>query len=800
MSAELSIADHYEIYMDELTRSLLDFPVITERIASKTSTEPGRNRALNLQPLAGKDEILRSLNVISQFQTFLREKEQVPFYGVEDIGGLVKKAHAEGACLTPVEVSHVASVLSAARRMRNFLRKVEQSSPDAYSIHKQLYPVPDLERDIYMAVDSDGNVVDGASPELKKLRKDIYQREEDVRSALQHLLKTYAKNQIVQEEFISIKDGRFVLPIKEEHYSHVKGIVHHRSATGQTLFIEPIEVVELNNAVEYLKAREDREIRRILTEFTDRIREHADDISESWETLGWIDYILAAANLCLTLHAEVPQITEKSFLELKNARHPLLLLKLRDESGVVPLNLHLGESFTTLVITGPNAGGKTVALKTAGLLCLMVQAGLPVPVDPDSSIPVFQEIYCDLGDEQSIAHDISTFSGHMLRAKTIVEEASESDLVLMDEVGTGTDPSQGTAIAMALLEELTNRKCLTIATTHHGQLKAFAHDTPGVENGSMSFDEESLEPTYRLQPGIPGSSYAYEIAQRLQFPGHVLMRARQLGGELRNQLEELIRTLDHRRQEYDSLVDTVSRKEQNVSKLISDYEDKVRALKKTQKQTLRQAAAEAAEIIDDARQLVEQIVADIRSRKADKPSISTAKKHIQEKKTELIRKIDEWTESAEEAVIDVQENDMVYIPKFRTHGRVVGSPDGKRIRVQTASATLEVDRTEIAPSSREKMPQLGSVDHYEEVDLHDELDVRGTDSLEALTVMDRYLEEAVKFGLERVRIIHGIGTGTLRDTIRQALRKHQYVKEFRSGLYNEGKDGVTVITLVAEKS
>ncbi len=781
--------------MDRISEQALEFQKIREAVAKYASSEMGREAAHALAPLTNRILIEKELEFVRQFKMLIEEEGNFPISGLHDIRPFLAQSRAQGSILPALSLYQIAENLEIGRRIRTLLERVKNRFPEIHLLGRRLADVQFLERTLKSAISSEGTVLDSASPELRRIRRGIVHCEDSTRSTITKVLERLRKQKVLQEDIVTIRDGRFVIPVKDEFRHSVKGIVHQESATGATLFIEPMEAIELNNKVEELKSRELREIARILSELTSLVRERADIIHTNMEVLANLDIGHARALFAGAIGANSPALHDGMELRLDNARHPLLVMRAaRQEMTVVPLNLAISSDCRTLLISGPNAGGKTVALKTVGILAWMVQSGLHVPVHPDSVFPVFENIYCDIGDQQSIESDLSTFSSHVDRLRHITGKSESHSLILIDEIGKGTSPEEGSALSMAVLEHLNRKDCITIATTHHNDLKLFAENREGMTNGSMAFDMERLVPLYEYRQGIPGSSYAFEIAQRLKFPPDILDRARSLMGESAALINEMLTEIEDKVHKHRTIADEVSREKSRLDGLVKLYNEKLEHADREAQEKVRRALEEADAVLASSNAAVERVIREIREGNAEKDVIREARKKFEEERVEIRKRIPR--KKAEIKTPDeVQPGDEVRILNLNLTGIVLESPSPRKIRVQSGNKVLEIAPDSVTKISRKEERKLQSMDFYREPDVHDSIDVRGLDAFETERVLEDYLEEARSFGLGRVTIIHGKGKGVLRKTVSELLKNHEYVRSHRSGEWNEGADGVTIVEL-----
>jgi len=779
----------------------LEFDKIRDMLAARAVSPMGAERLRALIPLPTAELSQSELLRVEQMKRVLERDDSIPIHGLTDIRSHLKVLTAEGAVLEGPALLAIANVLAASRALSSFFHHRREDVPELYKVSSHLEVFPEIEDSIRHAIGPEGQVVDSASPELRQIRRAMVFQHERLRSRLASVLEAWAQHGYCQENLVTIKGGRFVIPVKEEFRARVKGLIADESSSGMTAFIEPLETLEIANGIRQLEIDERKEIHRILKSLTAQVAAERHAISASLDVLATIDSLHARAQLARKWNAHIPTLNPKKHLHLVNARHPLLLE--RQSGQVVPLNLELGVDFRTLVITGPNAGGKTVALKTIGILTLMASSGVLIPADPGTEIPFVERIYADIGDEQSIEQDLSTFTSHLTHLKHILEDDSTSKIVLIDEIGAGTDPALGSALAMAVMERLTDQEALSVITTHHGSLKTFAHQHPGVGNGSMEFDEDTLTPTYRFRPGIPGSSYAFEISQRVGIPMDILERSRELVGAERANLEQLISDLTRkiRESEFERRESSLRRSEFDaLKKLYQEHSDRLKEQERTLKRT---ALAEAEELLKNVNRRIESSIQEIKESKASSEAIKQAHavvKTIEKEITEQIKKTEPRRAkpvSRKAPSREIVVGDRVQLDGYSEIG-VVAKQQGKKVEVEIGSVRLWTDRNKLVlvekDSSREKDRVKIKIEAGDK-GAGGELDVRGMTTEEALPVVDKYLLDAYTSGWASVGIIHGKGTGALRSKITELLKDHPLVKSIRPGRPEEGDYGVTIVEL-----
>jgi DNA mismatch repair protein MutS2 len=730
-----------------------------------------------------------------------------PMGNFQDIRGDIRLAAVEGSNLEPAAFRRIHQVLDLAAWIYRFFLENGSDFPMLQEVSAPLVPIPALVQEISKSIDLKTlEIRDQASPSLATIRRKMGRARERLRRELEALLERLWRTGVLQERLITMRQGRWVLPVKETHRHGIKGVLHDQSASGATVFVEPLEILEVNNRVRRLEADERHEIEKVLRGLTDLVRASRTDLEQNLEVLACLDCFHAMALTSKELNQHEPAVNTRGLLKIKEGRHPLLALRKDMPSGVVPLDLSIGDGLNTLVITGPNAGGKTVALKTVGLLALMVSCGLHIPADPDSQIPVFNRIFAHVGDAQSIEMDLSTFSAHVRGIKKIVDEAAPGDLVLIDEIGTGTDPQEGAALAMAVLEFLTSRGTLTIVTTHQGALKAFAHQTHGIANASMAFDSKTLTPTYRFCPDIPGSSYALEIAKRMGLTDTIITRSRSLMGRQAHRLEDLILQLQDQIEQNKQLQRDLEAQELALAELTKQYQEQSDLLAHEARQLRHKAAEEARAIIRQANAAVEKAIRTVREKGGTRQAIREAKAFIQEEQETLRKELEaasfeEESQREDRVTGRVRAGNRVYWTRGGVLATVLSDEDATG-HVLIASGNLKVRAPKVEltqPRGPEKAPPgLRSdvaVPFPDKV--RTEIDIRGIQVDEALEAVDRFVNDALLADLTEVRIIHGVGTGALRNSVIPFLKRHPLVQATIPGGVRQENLGVTIAKIAA---
>jgi len=783
--------------MDQRTLRVLEFDKIIDKLKEKAFSDLGSKAVGALLPSSDKYEIDTWQQQTDEAVSYIRRFGQPPLDGIKDVGDAVKAASA-GAALSPSELLKVASVIKTSRLVKEYAAQAEDKGLIA-DVCYNLHSIKLIEDEIYRCILSEDEIADDATPELKSIRRRIVQANQRIKDRLNDIIRSSQYQRMLQDPIVTIRNGRYVVPVKQEYRSSFSGLIQDQSNSGATLFIEPMAVVEANNELRTLALEEQEEISRILASLSHMVGQRSDDIVHDLNILVQLDVIFAKARLSIEMNAVRPFLVEKGGLILKKGRHPLI-----SPDKVVPLDVELGIEFTQLIITGPNTGGKTVTLKTIGLLTLMGQAGLHVPAEPGTQIRVFKGIYADIGDEQSIEQNLSTFSSHMTNIVHILASADEDSLVLLDELGAGTDPTEGAALAMAILDELRERGALVVATTHYSQLKAYALRTPGVVNGGMEFDVETLRPTYRLIVGVPGKSNAFVISRKLGLSDEILQRAQAFLNESDLRFEDVIGKLEEQRHLAENERVEAERSLEQARQLERRYKELSDQLERKRNEIIHKARREAKGVIDKAKAEADDIIKQLRDAQLRSPG--EANKVIERVRAAMEEEIGKLSDkpsdiSDYEPAKDIKPGKEVYVVPLQTNGYVLTVPDASdNVQVQVGIMKVNVSTNDLAePVERktEKKPQVTvkRVEATRPRDIGMEIDVRGQSLQEALANIDKYLDDAAMSGLEEVFIIHGKGTGTLRAGIQDFLRHHPHVASYRSGRYGEGEMGVTVVKL-----
>ncbi len=780
----------------ERTLRVLEFTKIREMLAEKALTELGAERCRALTPTDNLPQIAlwqqetEEATVVLQY---LGGHPMVPFADVRPALAMSDK----GATLSPKALLSVAELLRASRAARDALITGRENTPLLTEKAQGLASLRNLEQDITDAIISEDEIADRASGELMNIRRHLRGATERIKDRLNQMIHSAAFQKYLQDPIITVRNNRYVLPVRAEYRQNVPGLVHDQSTSGATLFIEPMAAVEMGNELKQWELKEQQEIERILAALSAEIAPYAGQLRENVERLAELDFIFAKGLLSRQMTAVAPKLNADGYVNIIRGRHPLI-----DPEKVVPSNLWLGRDFTTLIITGPNTGGKTVTLKTVGLFTLMAQAGLQVPADLGTELAVFEQVFADIGDEQSIEQSLSTFSSHMTNIVDIMHEVTPRDLALFDELGAGTDPTEGAALAQSILTRLNHIRVRTLATTHYSELKAYALSTKGVENASVEFDVETLRPTYRLSIGVPGKSNAFEISRKLGLPENLIDDAKKLLSTDSVRFEDVIANAEYHRQVAERERQIAAEAAKETVKLRDEAERLRREMEEKRETAMRKAREDARRLMESTRREAEGILSDLKRLKkaASAPDAETSAI-----RRRLEQSVDGLSEGLRQKVDNtlppktVKPGDRVEILTLGQQGTVLAAPDAKgEVQLQAGIMKFKAHLSQLRLVREEKPKQKASV-HAQTGALTRtvsmECDVRGMMLEEALSAVDQYLNEAVMAGLNEVSIIHGKGTGVLRSGIQQHLKRHMLVKSFRLGVYGEGEDGVTVVTL-----
>jgi len=773
----------------------LEFDKVRNQLIEHTHSSLGREKAQTLMPSVDFEEVSRLQEETDEAAKVLRIKGNVPLGGIHDIRPHTKRAQI-GGMLSPIELVQVASTVHASRQMKRFIEDLQEVTdvPILLNYAEGIIVLAKLEESIKNAIDEGGEVLDSASEALRSLRQQMRTRESRVREKLESMIRSSNASKMLSDAIITIRNDRFVIPVKQEYRSHYGGIIHDQSSSGQTLFIEPQSVVQLNNELQTIRVKEQLEIERILTELSALTAEYHDELLAIVVIMAELDFMFAKARYGSRIKASKPIVNNEGRINLIKARHPLIPI---DE--VVANSVALGKDYTTIVITGPNTGGKTVTLKTVGLCTLMAQAGLQIPALDGSEVAVFESVYADIGDEQSIEQSLSTFSSHMVNIVEILNNVDYNSLVLFDELGAGTDPQEGAALAISILDEVYKCGARVIATTHYPELKAYGYNREGVINASVEFDVETLSPTYKLLIGVPGRSNAFEISKRLGLRESVIQTARSYISEDSNEVENMIASLEtsrrqaeRDREEAHQLFKDAENLHKDLQKQMADYYDRKDEL-------AEKAKVKAAGIVEKARDEAEEIIRELRKLRLEKGAeikeheLIDAKRRLSDAAPEL-KQVKKGSK-AKAGKHEYQPGDEVKVLTFDQKGHLLERVSNKEWQVQIGILKMKVKESDMEYINSPKPVETKPVAIVKGKDFHVslELDLRGERYEDALMRVEKYIDDALLAGYSRVNIIHGKGTGALRQGVQEYLMNHRSVKKIRFGDAGEGGTGVTVV-------
>ncbi len=788
--------------MNKKGLKVLEYNKIIEMLKAQANSQMAKERLAALLPETEIHRIREGLAETSEAVTVIVKKGALPLGEIYDINSALHFAR-KGGTLTMRQLLQILYNMKVTGNVITFLKSDLEYLPIIMGMSEVLVAFPKLAERIDRSILSEDEMADSASPELRNIRRSIARQNEAIRSKMNHILNSSDNKAFLQDAIVTMRDGRYVVPVKAEHRAKMPGIIHDQSSSGATIFIEPQVIVNLNNELRELELAEKAEIERILAELTSAVAEHFHDLINNQKILIELDIIFAKGKLSCKMQAEEPSINEEGFLDLRLARHPLI-----DPKKVVPINLSIGKEYQTLVITGPNTGGKTVTLKTAGLLAMMAQSGLHIPAASTSSLPIYREIFADIGDEQSIEQSLSTFSSHMKNTVYLVEKAGSGTLVLLDELGAGTDPTEGAALAIAILERLAAQGAHTIATTHYNELKKYALSTEGVENASMEFNVETLSPTYRLSIGVPGKSNAFEISKKLGLPGKIIDRANQLIEKGDIAFEEVISAIENDKRKAQEERDEAIRLADELKKQKEELEKRQRELEKRESKVLKDAREEARAIIKEARETAAGVQKELKEL-AKVQSLGERTKRLEKSKRRIKESENRYADGLERPVNanpviaeELQTGDRVKILTLDQNGEVLTLPDEKgdltvkvgimKINVNVSDLMLIIDGTK---KKKTRTGGYGNLYRKKAQTISMSVNVQGQNLEDALMNVDKYIDDAYMAGLKEVTVIHGNGTGVLKEGLRRSFKKHKLIASYRKGGYNEGGDGVTIVKL-----
>lgn len=789
--------------MNERTLRVLEYNRIKELLYNNANSL-GKSLVEELMPSVDVDQVKDWLNETTQATLALVRRGNPPLQGISDITESLKKAKLS-AILSPGELLKIAYVFKTVRGLKGYSAEARENQrlDVVDGLIDTLFANKSFEDNVTNAIISEEEISDSASNELRNIRRHIADTNSRIKDKLNQMIHSSKYQKCLQDNLVTIRDGRYVVPVKQEYRNEVPGLVHDSSSTGATLFIEPMAVVEANNKLKELKIQEKIEIEKILSELTALVAENIESLETNLSVLARLDFIFAKGKLGLQLNASEPVVNTEYLINLKKARHPLI-----DSKAVVPIDIGLGGKFNSLVITGPNTGGKTVTLKTVGLFILMAQSGLHIPVQDGSEVSVFNKVFADIGDEQSIEQNLSTFSAHMTNIVEIVKCADSSSLCLFDELGAGTDPTEGAALAMSILHYLHGMNAKTIATTHYSELKVFALTNEGFQNASCEFNVETLRPTYRVLMGVPGKSNAFEISRRLGLKENLIISAKEFISKEEIKFEDIINNLHKEKEIVEKEREKAQVYRRETQELKEELEKQRKEFEEKKQKMLLDARQEALEILESAKEESDEIIKEIRQLSKERDEREREKiinESRQKMKSRLGKEEEEITKHATGRTDQnrppqtVKPGQKVYIVSIDQNGIVLTTPDEHGdVQVQVGIMKINSklrDLRIVEEHGDNKKREADRFTSSKAISMKSEIDLRGQVLEEAILNVDKYLDDVYLSGISQVTIIHGKGTGTLRSGIHQFLRTHQHVKKFRLGKYGEGEEGVTIVEI-----
>ena len=791
--------------MEQKALKVLEYDKILKMLGERTASGLGRTLVESLLPSDDLHEVEYRLKETTDASAYLWRKGGAPFGGVHDIRSSLKRVEI-GATLSIPELLKTGDMLRCCRILKQFLdNDIPQGWEGnlALELGRQITTFRSVEEDISQAIISEEEISDQASPELASIRRNIRVKQDGIKDRLSSIMRSSDYRKVMQDAVVTIRGDRYVIPVKQEYKSMVPGLIHDMSSSGATVFIEPLAVVEANNEIKSLLIREQQEIERILFELTGKVAEIKDALTADVDIVSKLDFMFAKAKLSRDLNCICPRLSKSRIIRIRKGRHPLI-----EKHSVVPIDFEIGDTFSTLVITGPNTGGKTVTLKTVGLFVLMIQAGLHIPALDGSEFGLFHDVFADIGDEQSIEQSLSTFSSHMKNIVRILDEADDSCLVLFDELGAGTDPTEGAALATAILDGLTERGIRTMATTHYSELKIYAMTTKGVQNACCEFDVETLRPTYKLLVGIPGKSNAFAISEKLGLGKDVIEKARDFISKENIQFEDILSDIERNRTKAEHEKEQAEAYRLQIETMRLEVQKEHEKVLKERDRVIAKAKEEARSMIIEARLEAEELLESLKTLQREGFG-QNSEQEMQEARAD-VRRLDQLESSYVEN-FDTREGyaeppkglkpgESVLIMNINQKATVLEEPDPEgQVFVQAGIMKVKIHITQLKRIDEQK----DVLDKMHQVHLVGvkaspvklELDLRGLNVEETLDKVDKYIDDAIIAGLHEVTLIHGKGTGTLRKAVSQHLKKHPHVEDSRLGKYGEGETGVTVVTL-----
>jgi DNA mismatch repair protein MutS2 len=777
--------------IDHQVSDKLEFQKILQFVAKYSATEKGKLKVSELGPLANINLIKIEGYYVNEAKEILISRTAPPFEYIPDLDTALSQSRIEGSMLDSKKILEILRLAEISRNLFQFLKNHSDIAPELHKLSATLFVDKVFEHHISKIVNENGEVKDNASPKLAEIKREINSKRDELVKSVNRLVKSLAENDIVREDYLTLRDGRIVIPVKVEHKRHIKGFIHSESSTGQTVYIEPEETLELNNDIISLSFAEKREIERLLKEITKLIGKESSSLKTALETIAEIDSIFARARYSIEVIGSFPEIENDKPFTISRGRHPILLKRLGREDSV-PLDLSVDDQ-KVIIITGPNAGGKTVVLKTIGILSLMVMSGIHIPADPDSNFHFFDNILVDIGDEQSIEDDLSTFSSHLSNIKDILNKATARSLILLDEIGTGTDPSEGSALASAVLLLLKEKGSVVLASTHHGSLKLFANDVQGFQNAAMEFDTRNLRPTYAFKQGIPGSSYAFEIAKRIGFDENFLKIARENLDSGKHNIEKFLVDIETKSRELEDKLKNSEIENTRLTGLSNLYKRNIDQLNSEKKEILKHAKVEADNYLKGVNKKIEEVIKSLKESNARKDIIKSSQQIVKELKERNKELFTETVDKKEEK-FDFTPGDFVAVRNTHTTGKILDiSQNKKKATILSGNLKMKINTDELIPAKKEKKEESNySAYSFDTSGQQVRIDIRGERADQAEFEVIKFLDGAYSSGLDHVEILHGKGTGALKEMVQRLLKNYDKINSFHFAPIESGGDGITI--------
>ena len=779
--------------IDEQVLEKLEFEKILNQVSKYCVTENGKNLVLKIYPSSDINFIINECTLVSEAKEILNKTGYPPIDFIPDLNQALSECKIEGAILSSLKVLEILKLAKTSRLLQQFLKNELVAESSLSGKLSDLFSDKLFEYQIEKIISEQGEVKENASADLLEIRKEIISKRNELVKSINRIIKNLKEDDIVREDYLTLRDGRMVIPIKSEHKRHIRGFIHSESATGQTVYIEPEETLDLNNDIISLSFAERREIERILKELTKMIGQSSERLKSALKTIAYIDSIFARAKYSTEIIGAFPQVDNTKPIYISDGRHPLLLKKL-GRQNTVPLSFELNKD-KVVIITGPNAGGKTVVLKTIGILNLMLQSGIHIPVNSNSNFHVFDNILIDIGDQQSIEDDLSTFSSHLKNLKSIIDNASLNSLILLDEIGTGTDPAEGSALAAAILQTLLEKGSTVFASTHHGSLKVFAYNIQGMQNAAMEFDHSNLSPTYKFNLGIPGSSYAFEIAKRTGLSDDVLDKAKENIDSDKHNLENFLSELEEKSNKLNKKLNQLEIENSRLEGLSELYKKSYEKIEKEKKEILRKVKSEGDDYLENVNKKIEKVIKDLRESGASKDVIKESKKLIEEIKSDnkniFIENVEQVSEKKDFVV-----GDFVGINNSSTIGKIIQiNPTKGKATILSGSIKMQVKLIDLFQTKEKKIEKSSEYPSFQISQANIRLDIRGEKPEVAEFQIIKFLDEAYQASLNRVEILHGKGTGVLKKTVWDILKQHEKIKDYYFAAIEFGGEGITIAEL-----